>query len=494
MLTARRITKRYGVVTALADVQFSVPPGEIIALAGENGSGKSTLARILCGLTMPDEGEILLGGEHTAFGSPRDALDAGIALVAQELTTIPHLTVAENVTLPFLRGGTGRWIQRRHMAALASQALGRLGVDLDPGAPAGRLTTVEQTFVEIAKAIVTEPQYLILDEATSRLGPQDVDSVLKVVRQLASEGVSSVLITHRLAEMTAACERVTVLRDGRNAGELARESLSEDSLVRLMVGRELKGHPRRQAGLGDVALSVRGITVQGSRSPVTLTVRSGEVVGLAGLVGAGRTELLEALGGLRARSGGQVDVHGEAVPEGIPSQARAHGLSLVPEDRHRQGLVLPFSVTENFVLGRHRGATIVRRSQDRRAAQAAVATFGIKVADVDAPISALSGGNQQKVVIARALASQPRALLLDEPTRGVDVGAREEIYKVILSEAERGLAVLLASSDLVELLSVCDRILVMHEGALVGELNGRTATEEEIALLSAGGGRRVDVA
>jgi len=487
MLSATNISKHYGAVTALNDVCFSVLPGEIVALAGENGSGKSTLARILSGSAVPDSGCISIDGKAVTFENPRAALDYGVSIVTQELTTIPHLSVAENVTLPRLRGRAGRMFRRRKSCEVAVQILERLGLHLDPMQPAGKLTTVQQAILEIAKAVATSPRFLILDEATSRLGPGDVRLVLGIVNELAVHGVGTVLITHRIAEMTAVCSRVTVLRDGNYAGELTHDEIKERPLVRLMVGRDISGQLQRSTGPGAPVLQIKNVRVKGSKCATSMSVARHEVVGLAGLVGAGRTELLEALAGLRERAEGEVRIGDVKIPPNRPRAAIDAGISMVPEDRHRDGLVLAFSVTENSVLGQKRGYSWVRRSRDREETFEMIRKFGIKVADTDSPITSLSGGNQQKVVLARALAKKPLVLLLDEPTRGVDVGAREEIYELIGRLADEGLAVLLASSDLVELINVCDRIVVMHESEIVGEIAGSSATEEEIALLSAGG-------
>lgn len=489
MLSATQVSKRYGVVQALQDVDFDVRGGEMVALAGENGSGKSTLAKVLSGSVQANSGSVSIDGSVVTFASPRQALDVGVAVVAQELTTVPQLSVAENVSLPFLRTGFTRWISRAKSSRLAEATMDRLGLRVDPSLPAARLSTVQQALLEIAKALVTDPRFLILDEATSRLGPEDVAYVLKVVSDLARDGVGVVLITHRISEMTSACSRVVVLRDGRNAGELIRGEIAERPLVRLMVGRDVDGVISRDSVLGDPLLKVTDVLVDGGRQAVSMTVAQGEVVGLSGLVGAGRTELLEALAGVRARREGAVFLNGQEIVHSQPRRALEAGLAFVPEDRHRDGLVLPFSVTENYVLGRVRGSRWFRRARNHQETLHAVRRFGIKVADVNAPISALSGGNQQKVVLARALAGGPCLLVLDEPTRGVDIAARQEIYQIIASLADAGMGVLVASSDLVELMNVCDRILVMHDGQIVGDIEGKNASEEEITFLSAGGGQ-----
>lgn len=495
MLSAIGVSKRFGAATALDDVSMSVLPGEVVALAGENGSGKSTLVRCLSGGLHPDHGQVVLDGRERDYTSPRSALDDGIAMIAQELKIAPHLSVAENICLPFLRGAAMRPVRRRRTGRRVVEVLRRVELDVDPATPVGSLGVVQQTMVEVAKALVTQPRFLILDEVTSRLGGDDVVVVERLMRQLAAEGVGIVMITHRIKEMTDQADRAVVLRDGRMVGMVERHEMSERALVRLMVGRDVDEKLERATTPdAPVVLDVKDIRVAGSAESMSLTVRAGEIVGLAGLVGAGRSELLEALVGARPRSGGQVAVDGATIAAGRTRAAMDAGVVLVPEDRHRQSLVLDFSVTENLALGKYRALERVRRARDRGAVTSSVKTFGIKVPDASAPIAALSGGNQQKVVLARAIARSPRVLLLDEPTRGVDIGARSDIYRIVAGEADRGMAVLLASSDLVELLSVCSRVLVMHEGRLVADLAGNEATEMSITHASMGGHQHGHVA
>lgn len=494
MIEMRNIAKRYGAVRALDDVSLSIRSGEVIALAGENGSGKSTLMKVLAGAVVPDGGQLTFNDEEVSFATPLDALDRGIALVAQELTVVPSLPVYENVMLPMLRHRPTRMIDRAAQIKHTSRLLTRLGrEDIDPRRPVERLGPVEQTYVEIAKALVTDPRVLILDEATSRLGVDEVGDVLALIRRLRDEGLSTVMITHRIAEMTSTADRAVVLRDGKYAGELDRSELNERQLVRLMVGRDIEAKPRsRQEEQSSAVLAVREVVVAGSQAPVSLTVGAGEVVGLAGLVGSGRTELLEGVFGARRRSG-SVEVSGQRVVPASVRRARRSGLSLVPEERRGQGLIVSASIEDNYLLGGLSWWQLFRRRRARKAARAAISSFGVKASSVQAGVSTLSGGNQQKVVIARALSTAPQVLLLDEPTRGVDVGAREDIYGIVSERVAQGMGVLLASSDMVEILSMSDRVLVMHEHAIVGELHGDRITEHNIALLSAGGRLDADV-
>ena len=488
MLAARGVTKFYGGVRALVEVDFSIARGEIVALAGENGSGKSTLAKIIAGVVQPDSGELLLDGEPCSFARPRDALDRGITLVAQELTAVPQLSVAENVLMARLPSPLGRF-SRRRFDALAREALARTGLTVDPRRPFSTLKPGEREFVEVAKALAADPAYLILDEATSRFGERDVERLFDLLRQLRESGVSTILITHRLKEICEIADRAIVLRDGNGVGELSREEISEQRLSSMMVGRELREFfHKRRVEIGPPVLQVDGLLVEGTQDPVSLEVRAGEIVGVAGLVGSGRSELLESIFGVRRALGGRLLVEGHHIPLGRPRRALASGVALVPEDRHRQGLNLAACIRENLVMGTWRLA-YADRGRERRLSAQAMRRLRIRATGIEAPVRSLSGGNQQKVVVARCLTRSPRVLLLDEPTRGIDVGAKEEVFEFVGEMVEEGVGILLVSSELVELLGLCDRIVVMHERRVVGELDRADATEERIALLSAGGGR-----
>jgi ABC-type sugar transport system ATPase subunit len=492
MLSARGISKRYGAVQALAGVDLEMAEGEIVALAGENGSGKSTLVKILAGVVALDAGEIVLNGERREFARPHDALHEGIALVAQDVTAVPALSVAENVLLTRLPGPL-RAFRRRAAAGQAAPFLHRIGIASDPLAAFGSLKLGERELVEVAKALAAEPRFLLLDEVTSRLAEDGVARLFALVRELRDEGVSTLFITHRLAEICELADRTVVLRDGKRVGEIPKQQTTEERLSAMMVGRELTGffHKQTIQAAGPV-LRLEGLLVAGSSSPVSLDVRGGEILGVAGLVGAGRTELLETIAGVRRPRGGRVLVAGVEVTPGSPSAALEAGIALVPEDRHRQGLVLTQSVRGNLTLGSWRPLSFARQRQERAVAEKAVQRLAIKTPGVDAPIRALSGGNQQKVVLGRCLATNPKVLLLDEPTRGIDVGAKEEIFRMIGEMLERGIAILLVSSDLLEILGLADRVVVLHERNVVGQIERDQVTEERIALL-AGGGRETPV-
>lgn len=487
MFEAVGITKRFGPVTALADVELTVGVGEVVALVGENGSGKSTLARVLSGVHQADEGLVRVDGEVCDFASPADSLAKGIALVAQELTAVPKMSVAENILLGSIPGGL-RPAQRRRLYERAKPLLDIVGVHCHPGTPFERLRTGDRELVELAKALAADPRLLILDEATSRLAEDDVERLFGIVRRLRERGTSTILITHRLREIVEVADRAVVLRDGRNVGGLPRDEITDERLSSMMVGRDLGDfYAKRKVAFGDDVLVVRDLLVAGARDPVSFEVRAGEVVGLAGLVGAGRTEVLETIAGVRRPLAGEVSVDGRHVPPGDPRAALRAGIALVPEDRRGQGLVLGRSVSENVTLGSRRPFAFVHARRDHVHGEDAIRRLRIKAPHPDVEVRTLSGGNQQKVVIARCLSFSPKLLLLDEPTRGIDVGAKQEIFQLMGEMLEAGLGIVIASSELTELLGTCDRIIVMHDRGLAGELGAGEATEERIALLSAGG-------
>ncbi len=507
LLEVRGLSKRFPGVQALDNVRLHAAAGEVLAVVGENGAGKSTLMKILAGLYAPDAGDLLLDGRPVRFAGVRDALAHGIVLIHQELNLADNLSVAANLFLgrERPRGGPLGWIDRPAEARQAQALLARVGLNVPPGRPVGELAIGQQQLVEIARALALDARIIIMDEPTSSLSQRETDTLFGVIADLKRAGVTVLYISHRLAEVKAVADRVTVLRDGRNAGELAREEISHAAIVRLMVGRDLRQFYARQhapssnptpAGGGgqggeSARLEVRGLRYQGGpATPVSFAVRAGEIVGMAGLVGAGRTELAEALFGLRPLAEGQVLLDGRPVRIRSPRDAVRRGLLLAPEDRRLHGLVLSESVLDNLSLPNMDLLSVLRLVVPRRETSLArdlVERLRIKTPRLRQTVGLLSGGNQQKVVLGKWLARRPKVLLLDEPTRGVDVGARGEIYALMDRLAGEGVGILMISSDLEEILGMSDRVLVMHEGRLAGALSRAELSEEAVMHLATGG-------
>lgn len=491
LLEVRGVRKAFPGVQALGGVDFTVHAGEVVALVGENGAGKSTLMKILAGVHQADAGVLRMLGNPLILRWPAAARAAGIALIHQELSLCDNLSVAGALFLgQELRWGP--WLRERAMRAAAAAALQRLGVQIDPAQPVGSLSTGQKQLVEIARALHQEARVLIMDEPTSSLSPHEVERLFAVVRDLKQRGVGIVYISHRLGEVAAIADRVVGLRDGCNSGELPAAEASHARMVALMVGRELSAVRRAGHPPGAVALQVEGLrTAAFPQHAVSFTVRAGEVVGIAGLLGAGRSELLRALFGIDRPVAGRIEVAGRLLEGHGPAAAAAAGLVLVPEERKSEGLVLSMSVQHNLSLPtlRRRGFRIDRRYEAELAARS-MAELGIRAAGPEQAVAGLSGGNQQKVVLGKWLAAGPKVLLLDEPTRGVDVAARAELYARLDQLAAAGLAVLFVSSDLEEVLQLADRVLVLHQGALAGELPQAAATEAAVMWLATGGAAR----
>ena len=492
LVEVRGISKRFPGVRALDDVSLRVGQAEVLALIGENGAGKSTLLKILAGVQPPDEGEILVAGGPVRFRGVEDALAAGIALIHQELNLADNLDVAGNIFL----GREPRRLGLLDVAAMRREAAGwleQVGLDLDPATPLSRLPIGRQQLVEIAKALSTRARLLIMDEPTSSLSVRETETLFRVVKDLRSRGVSVIWISHRLGEVKELADRVVVLRDGKNAGEItSRGEIEHDRMIRMMVGRDIDRLARRPSHPpGDVVLEARGLrTPAHPAQPISFEVRAGEIVGIAGLVGAGRTELLTTLFGITPAVGGSVAVAGRPATPRSPIEAIAAGLALVPEDRKQQGLVLEMAVRENMslvALWPESRAGFVDFGRERRLAAEMIPALAIKTPGDRQAVQFLSGGNQQKVVLAKWLAMKPKVLLLDEPTRGIDVGAKAEIYDLVHRLAGQGLAVLFVSSEMEEILSLADRALVMHEGRLAGGLARGDLSEENVMRLAAGG-------
>jgi len=489
VLEAVGVGRRFGGVVALDDVHLRVRPGEVLAVVGENGAGKSTLMRILAGELVPDRGTLRWDGRPVAFAGAQDALRRGIALIHQEVELADNLDVAGAVML----GREPRRLGLVDRAALwdaARAALGAVGLDLPPGTPLSRVSPGRRQLVEIARALAVRARVLVMDEPTSSLSPHEARTLLGLVGALRARGVAIVYVSHRLAEVEAVADRAAVLRDGRLVARLAGGDVRAERLLPPMVGRDLEPPRRGGAAGGPVVLALEDLATRAFPGhAVSLAVRAGEIVVLAGLVGAGRSELLETVFGLRRARGGRVRLDGRVVPGGSPRRAKAAGLALVPEERGRTGLVPGQSVRANLSLARlardaRRGLRDGRA--ERRLARAQIERLGIHPADDRGPIEALSGGNQQKVLLGRWLATTPRALLLDEPTRGVDVASKAQIHAHLRALADEGLALLVASSEMEEILALADRVLVLHEGAPAGELAGDAIGEEAILARAAG--------
>ncbi len=490
LLEARRLTKAFPGVRALKGVNLSVQRGEVLGVIGENGAGKSTLMKILAGVQRADTGEILLEGAPARIRSVHDALAHGIALIHQELNLADNLDVAANIFLGRepLRGGL---IDRTRARREARQFLDAVGLDISPDTLVGSLAIGQQQLVEIAKALSTQARVLIMDEPTSSLSAREAENLFRVIRDLRARGVSLVYISHRLGEVNLLADRVTVLRDGDNAGDLTRAQITHDAMVKLMVGRDLSQfYPHAPHQPGAMALEVSQLrTPAYPRHEVSFTLRTGEIVGFAGLVGAGRTEVLLTLFGVTPALGGRIQVAGQEVAPQSPLEAIHAGLALVPEDRKKEGLILEMAVRENVSLAslrrdQWRGFRNRRREADLSAEM--IRALRIKTPTDRQVVQFLSGGNQQKVVLGKSLALRPRVLLLDEPTRGIDVGAKQEIYKIMEDLARQGVAILFVSSEMEEVLGMSDRVIVMHEGRITGELDRHELSEEAVMHLATG--------
>ena len=485
LLEASSITKSFAGARALRGVSFDLDAGEIHALVGENGAGKSTLIRILSGAESPDSGRLAIRGTDVGRMTPAIARALGIAAIYQQPALFSHLSVAENIALARERLEPWRLVNWPVRRRTALDILERIGASIDPDRLVGTLTMPEQQIVEIGKALGADAQILIMDEPTASLTGREVDRLFGIAARLRAEGVGIVYISHRLDEVLALGDRISVLRDGEMVATRSRMAVDRRELVRLMVGRDLTTvYPGRSGQPGDVALEVRGLSsLAAGLHDVSLEVRHGEILGIAGLVGSGRTELAETIFGVRALDEGTVLVDGVAARIAAPSDAIAHRIAYVPEDRRQHGVVLPMSVAANTSLASlaavsHLG--IIEPAAERRLAERAVGDLGVKTASVDAPVDSLSGGNQQKVALARWLTTEPRILILDEPTQGVDVGAKAELHAIINRLADAGAAVVMISSELPEVIALSDRVAVMRGGTIAGVLARGEATADRV--------------
>ena len=496
LLVLDSAAKSFGAVKALIDGSVTLLPGEAHALLGENGAGKSTLVKILAGVHRPDSGTLTVDGEVVEFSGPADAKSAGVAIIYQEPTLFPDLSVAENIFMGRQPVGRGRSIDRRAMNADARAIFARLGVVLDPARPARGLSVADQQIVEIAKALSLDAKVLVMDEPTAALTNVEVQRLFEVMRTLRASGAAVLFISHRLEEVFASCQQVTIMRDGRFVRTAPIEDLTIDDIIRSMVGRDLDSlFPKTPTTPGDVVLEVQDLSREGNFSDISFTVRRGEIVALAGLVGAGRSEVARAVFGIDPITSGTVRVLGKVLPHGSPQAAMRAGIALVPEDRRQQGLVMDLGIDQNMALaslGRLRRHGLIRRSAEQKLAGTWAQRLQLKFGRMKNPVSTLSGGNQQKVVLGKWLAREPALLIIDEPTRGIDVGTKAEVHRIIDSLVAQGTAVLMISSELPEVLGMADRVLVLHEGRMTAELTREQATED--AVMRAASGLSAEVA
>lgn len=493
ILELRDVTKSFIGVTALGGVSFQIRRGEVLGLVGENGAGKSTLLKILGGVITPTTGSIAIDGVERQGLTVREAIEAGIAFVHQELNLFDNLDVAANIFIGRepLYGGPLRLVDRDRMRAETRIYLDMLGVDFKPDTLVATMSIAERQLLEIAKALSLKARILILDEPTSSLTLAETDRLMKVVAQLKSEGVTIIFVTHRLNELVECADRVVALRDGKFVGQLEKHEISHARMIALMIGRDLKSlyvPPARPPG--EAVLEVEGVRTETyPERAISLSVRAGEILGLAGLMGAGRTELARAIFGIDETIAGEIRLDGKPLPTGRTEAAIERGIFLVPEDRKKCGVVLDMSITENIALPRlslTSGLKLVSRREVRETSATEMKRLAVRAPNGETIVQTLSGGNQQKVALAKWLALNPRVLICDEPTRGIDVGAKQEIYDILRQLADSGVAILMISSDMEEVIGVSDRIAVMHEGALAGILERKQFSETNVLQLAVG--------
>ena len=489
ILEMRGISKRFGTTQALADVSLALYPGEIHALLGENGAGKSTLIKVMTGIHRPDQGEVWLNGRSITINNPLEAQRHGIAAIHQEPMIFPDLNVAENIFIG--HGNRGAIVNWRQMYREAADILARLDVKLDVRSSARGLTLAAQQVVEIAKALSLDVRVLIMDEPTASLSAHEVDQLFKLAKTLKANGVSILFISHRMEEVFSIADRVTVLRDGRFVSTHPASEVTPESAIRDMVGRHMDDFfAKTDKEPGDLLLSVRGLSKDNVFHDINFDVRAGEVVGFAGLVGSRRTDVALALFGIETADAGSVTLNGQPVTIRTPQQAVKLGLAYVTEDRRQLGLTMPMSITTNITLPTlHQYANrfgLVQQRAERQTAETFQQRLSIRTPDVDQPAGTLSGGNQQKVVLSKWLNTQPRLLILDEPTRGIDVGAKAEVHQIIDELAQQGMGIMMISSDLPEVLAMSDRIVVMREGRQMATLDRSEATQERVMAAAMG--------
>ncbi|WEZ08029.1 sugar ABC transporter ATP-binding protein [Priestia flexa] len=485
------IYKAFGTNQVLSGVDFELLPGEVHALMGENGAGKSTLMNILTGLHKRDEGRIEIDGQERYFSNPKEAEQEGVTFIHQELNVWPHMTVLENLFIGKELYSPLGILKTKEMKEQAKKQFDRLAVTIPLEQEASLCSVGEQQMIEIAKALMTNAKVIIMDEPTAALTDREIEKLFEVINGLRAQGVSIVYISHRMEEIFTICDRITVMRDGKTVDTTPILETSFDDVVRKMVGRSLTDRfPSRQTKIGETVLELKSLTRKHAFHDISFSVKSGEVVGVAGLMGAGRTEIMRAIFGLDAIDSGEIWVNNKPVKIKTPDEAVKYGIGFITEDRKDEGLVLDFSIRENIALPNLKSFStkgMIAEKSEREFVELLIKRLTIKTQSAEISAGSLSGGNQQKVVIAKWIGIGPKILILDEPTRGVDVGAKREIYQLMNELTERGVAIIMVSSELPEVLGMSDRVLVIHEGKLAGELSKEEATQEKIMTYATGG-------
>lgn len=486
------IDKAFSGNKVLHGVNLTVNKGEVHALMGENGAGKSTLIKVLCGVHDRDAGEVKIENESVTFKTPKEAEARGINIIHQELNIIPHLTVSQNMFLgkELTYGKTGV-LNKRAMRKATRESLLELGVDsINPDEFAGNLSVGQQQMIEIARALATQSELIVMDEPTAALTDREIESLFEVIYSLRDRGVSIIYVSHRMEEIFKICDRITVLRDGEYVGTEKIKETTFDEIVRMMVGRELgERFPTRHAEIGEIVFQVENLQLPGVFDDVSFHVKAGEILGVAGLMGAGRTEVMETIFGYRKKSKGKVTIHGKTVNIKHPLDAVNHGIGFITEDRKDKGLVIDASIRDNVALTNLKTVSsggVVVPSKEKSLVNDLVKRLHVRMAGTNQAVKSLSGGNQQKVVIAKWIGIEPKVLLLDEPTRGVDIGAKKEIYSIMNELSENGVAIVMISSELPEVLGISDRIMVLHEGKVTRKLMREEADQEKIMLAATG--------
>lgn len=485
------MTKSFGNNSVLRGVDFDIRPGEVHALMGENGAGKSTLMNILTGLHKADDGKILINNEEQLFANPKEAEEYGLSFIHQEMNTWSDMTVLENLFIGKEIKNSLGWIKTKEMKTLANKTFTELGIQLDLNRDVGTLSVGQQQMIEIAKSLMTNAEVIIMDEPTAALTEREIDVLFKIINQLTARNVSIVYISHRMEEIFKISDRITVMRDGISVDTKNTNETHNDEIVRMMVGRDLEDYyPKKNAKIGEVVFEVKQLRQEKVFKDISFQVKSGEIVGFSGLMGAGRTEVMRSIFGIDALDEGELYLDGEKIQIKTPSDAIRQGIGFLTEDRKEEGLILDYSIRDNISLPSIDGFKknmLIDTKAEEDFAEMLVKRLNIKSMSHEDPTSSLSGGNQQKVVLAKWVGIGSKVLILDEPTRGVDVGAKREIYQLMNELAERGVAIIMVSSDLPEILGVSDRVIVVHEGKLAGELPKEEATEEKIMTLATGG-------